>query len=195
MEKFVNCPAEGKYKNGKPTTGKYLQMNLMKNRFQPPTTFDPSVTMAALTKPGSDGGRWSTTANIGVKVTGYVAFVLQNFQGEDCNCGRLDDAHSDTHIDLVLHSEDMVNFSRHVIIEVTPRMKYLARRRGQDWSTLGLQRQFFRKKVTVQGWLFWDGEHANRAMNTHPVDPEHKNWRVTCWEVHPVTSIVVTGSK
>jgi hypothetical protein len=39
--------------------------------------------------------------------------------------------------------------------------------------------------------MFFDGEHADEAENTHP-NGKH-NWRATAWEVHPVTGIQLTG--
>ncbi len=191
MEKFVGCPAEGTYRNGSLATGRLRALNLLKNRFESPTVFDPSVTLSKMSEPGPDAPRWDPTKSIGARVTGYVAFMIQNFEGESCNCFKLDDAHSDTHIDLVVHERDWPVFSSHVIVEVTPRMKFLAKKRGLDWSTTGLGRQFLHKWVTVEGWLMWDGEHQMQARNTHPLDPDGKNWRVTCWEVHPVTNIVL----
>lgn len=188
MESFIGCPATGLYKNGKPPTGKYLSDNLLKNRYKPPTRFDPTVTLEAMLKPGNDLKRWDPKRQIGARLTGYVAFVIENFQGEMCNCFKLDDAHSDTHVDLVLKPEDAGDFTKHVVVEVTPRMKFLAKKRGLDWSTQGLVKQFYRRKVTVEGWLFLDAEHAKDALNTNPAN-KSRDWRATCWEIHPVTSL------
>lgn len=189
MEKYVGCPLEGSYRNGQTANGKYAALNLYKNRSAIPEAFDKSITLEQLSAPGNDENRWQQDKQIAVRVTGYVAFVIQNFEGESCNCFKLDDAHSDTHMDLVVDPSRATDFSTHVITEVTPRMKFLARKAGMNWSSLSLSKQFLGKKVTVEGWLMWDGEHARQARNTHPVDPQNKNWRATCWEVHPVTAI------
>jgi len=193
MESFVACPAEGEFRNGGKATGQVLEMNLLKNRSESPKSFDPTVTLARMRAPGEDSERWDAKKDIGVRVTGYVAFMIQNFEGESCNCFKTDDAHSDTHIDLVVYETTAFDFATHVIVEVTPRMKFLAKKRGLNWSTASLARQFSHKWVTVEGWLMWDGEHRNEAKNTHPLDPVHRNWRATCWEVHPVTDIRLTN--
>lgn len=193
MEKFLGCPLTGETKDGATPTGGLLEENRRKNRFDAPTLCDPSVSLESLLAPGGDEGRWGKTKDRGARVTGYVAMIVPNIAGESCNCYKADDAHTDTHIDLVARAADVSRFDRHLIVEVTPRMKYLARQRGQDWSTAALSKHFLHRKVTVEGWLFWDGGHAREAANTHPRDPEHRNWRATCWEVHPVTGIRLGG--
>lgn len=192
MEQFIGCPFSGTYRDGKPVTGKYLALNLRKNRFDSPTRFDPSITLAAMLKRGDDTHRWPQDKILGGRIHGYVAFVIKNFEGESCNCFKTDDAHSDTHIDIVANPDDAFVLRRHVIVEVTPRMKYLAKKRGLDWSTRGLEKQFLHKWVDVEGWLMWDWGHIGEAENTHPNDPSHSNWRATCWEIHPVTNIRLT---
>jgi len=162
---------------------------MLKNRVDAPTRFDSSVTLKAMLEPGRDRHRWDSRTGDGVRITGYVAWIIPNFLGESCNCYRTDDAHTDDHLDLVLFPADTSYFPKHVIVEITPRMKYLAKQRGTDWSTPALQKKFLGKKVTVEGWLLYDKGHEDIAKNTHPVDPKHRNWRATCWEVHPVTNI------
>jgi hypothetical protein len=188
MEQFIGCPFAGA---ANPHDHRVAEANRLKNRFEAPTHFARGVTLDALAAPGLDQHRWANSLTKGVRITGFVAFAVKNPSGESCNCFKRDDAHSDTHIDLVQDPKDSFSLAQHVVVEVTPRMKYLARLRGLDWSTTGLQRQFSHRWVTVEGWLFWDGENARVAANTHPIDPEHRNWRRTCWEVHPVTSIVL----
>lgn len=189
MEKFVDCPAKGEYRNGKLANGSIAALNVMKNRYRSPESFDRSITLEQMSMPGDDSRRWTTQKDLGARVSGYVAFMIQNFEGESCNCFKIDDAHSDTHIDLVVSEKTANDFATHVIVEVTPRMKFLAKKRGLNWSTASLMKQFNHKWVTVEGWLMWDGEHIKQASNTHPADPDHNNWRVTCWEIHPVTRI------
>jgi len=128
MEDFIGCPTSGMHRSSKIPTGKELQLNLEKNRYLPPATFDPTVTLEQMSKPGDDRNRWDSNTETGAKISGYVVFIIQNFLGEACNCFKLDDAHSDTHIDLVVNSADARDFSKHIIVEITPRMKYLAKR-------------------------------------------------------------------
>jgi hypothetical protein len=46
--------------------------------------------------------------------------------------------------------------------------------------------------VRITGWLFFDEAHLHEATNTDPNDNAgNKNWRSTCWEIHPITSIQV----
>jgi hypothetical protein len=196
MEKYIGCPLTGSAKEASSKISQLASrmtfeaaLNIKKNRYALPKSFDNSITLAKMATPGEDQHRWSDKAEIPVRVTGYVAFLIENFEGESCNCYKHDDSHSDTHIDLVVEPNDSADFSKHVIVEVTPRMKYLAKLRGQNWSSASLSRQFLGHWVTVEGWLMWDGEHGKQAQNTHPVDPTHLNWRATCWEVHPVTNI------
>jgi hypothetical protein len=194
--KFIGCPLRGNYELGSPKTYEsatreifVAQLNFRKNRFAIPRSFESKITLAKMAAPGDDRKRWDERAEIPVRVTGYVAFLIQNFEGESCNCFKHDDAHSDTHIDLVVDSKQSADFTKHVIVEITPRMKYLARQRGLDWSSTSLSKKFLGHWVTVEGWLMWDAEHTKQAQNTHPKDPTHLNWRSTCWEVHPVTNI------
>jgi hypothetical protein len=43
------------------------------------------------------------------------------------------------------------------------------------------------KSVEVTGWLTFDSMHVDAAENTNPGGS--RNWRATCWEIHPVTAI------
>ena len=73
-----------------------------------------------------------------------------------------------------------------VIVEVTPRVRYLRQQQGVDWSTETLAREYTGKHVRITGWLFYDAEHENAAEN---IESRPNNWRGTCWEIHPVTAI------
>ena len=44
--------------------------------------------------------------------------------------------------------------------------------------------------MKITGWLFFDDHHKLEADNTDLGDNKgKKNWRRTCWEIHPVTKI------
>ena len=61
---------------------------------------------------------------------------------------------------------------------------------GVDWSTSNLKSTFKNKFVHIQGWLFYDASHNKEDFANDPNDNiGRKNWRATCWEVHPITSI------
>jgi len=78
-----------------------------------------------------------------------------------------------------------------LIVEVTPRWRYIMGERGTDWSTRGLRDRFLGRWVKVRGWMLFDAEHQRESENTAPGRAE--NWRATAWEIHPVTSIEVVA--
>ena len=95
-----------------------------------------------------------------------------------------------THIELVL--DPMHNGgSARMIVEVTPRWRYIMREGGIDWSTRALRDQLLGRWVRVRGWMLFDAEHQRESENTAPGRP--RNWRATAWEIHPVTSIQVVA--
>src|SRR5260370_29463177 len=94
----------------------------------------------------------------------------------------------DTHIELGL--AETVPGKQRVIVEVTPRLRKQMNDSGEDWSTKALDRKIKGKWVEITGWLLFDSMHVDGAENTTPGGD--KNWRATCWEIHPVTAIKVT---
>jgi hypothetical protein len=161
-------------------------LDKLKNRFRAPTDtqIDHSVTMAALLAPGDDLDRFD--ASKGASIKGFVIDVKVGGK-ETCNCHATRAIDRDTHIELAL-AEDAPETQR-VIIEVTPRLRQQMKAKGVDWSTDALKSQLTGKWIEATGWLLFDTQHVNEAENTNPGDP--KNWRATCWEIHPVTSIEV----
>ncbi len=93
----------------------------------------------------------------------------------------------DTHIELGLEAATPAN--QRIIVEVTPRLRKQMKDQGEDWSTPALKKKMKGKWVRVSGWLLFDIAHVDRAENTNPGDDQ--NWRATCWEIDPVTSIEV----
>ncbi len=189
MERFIECPAEGHTRAGHTLAPKDVALNRLKNRYEEPLLIDKSITIRAFLAPGDDKSRWNAASNTGVQITGYVVGVLPNIFGEACNGYKTDDAHTDTHVDIVAELKDMSDLNKHIIVEITPRIKFLARKRGEDLSTTGLINRFLNKKVTAKGWLLFDAPHIDHSFNTHPNDPKKQNWRATAWEVHPATNI------
>jgi len=177
-----DCPPEGSAREPG------LQaLNRLKNRSGLPgdEDIDHAVSMQSLLQPGDDRTRWSSDK--AAEITGYVAEVKATGP-ESCNCKSKDPDHRDTHIELVL--EPMVGGSSNsVIVEITPRMRQLKEKEGIDWSTRALRDKMLGRWVKVRGWLMFDEEHAGQANNTNPGGA--RNWRGTCWEIHPITSIEV----
>ena len=57
---------------------------------------------------------------------------------------------------------------------------------NQDWSYKKLK-ELKGKEVEVEGWLFYDWEHGDRAF-LYSGDKQ-KSWRATSWEIHPITRL------
>jgi len=182
LETFHGCGMEG---NARSLGVRALDR--LKNRYtQPcPEQIDSRITLAAILAPGNDITRWKVKE--GAEVVGYVWDVKRGGI-ESTNCRARDDLDRDTHIELVL--DPMHNGgSARMIVEVTPRWRYMMRERGLDWSTQALRDRFLGHWVKVRGWMLFDVEHERDSENTAP--ERAGNWRATAWEIHPVTSIDV----
>ena len=145
--------------------------------------FNRSVTVASVLAPGNDTARWKTSD--AVELTGYV-FEVKSGGLETCNCHSADKTTMDTHIVLTA-DETHTNGGQRIIVEVTPRMRFIMKQQGVDWSTETIKSVYQGKWMKVKGWLFYDQEHKSSAENTNPGNA--KNWRATAWEIHPITSI------
>jgi hypothetical protein len=176
------CPIMGSAKSVR-----VRELNELKNRTDIPaiSDFDNNVSLEKLIKPGYDKNRWSTGS--AGEITGYVKAVMKGGV-ETCNCEAQDLAGRDTHIELVTDLSETGDRGV-VIAEVTPRMRKLMQDKGIDWSTETLKNKLTGRKVKIKGWLLFDFEHQRQAGNTNPNGSE--NWRATCWEIHPITSIEV----
>jgi hypothetical protein len=179
------CPRAG---TAKSTAGKAL--NRLKNRFLLPGDSDinADVTLAALLAPGEDSTRFDSSE--AAKLVGFVINVKTGGK-ETCNCDAAAPADKDAHIELGLHKDAPP--TQRVIVEITPRMRLLMKQKEIDWSTDTLGKTtgdgIKGKWVEVTGWLMFDTIHADEAENTNPGNST--NWRATCWELHPVTSLKV----
>ncbi len=180
MDTYRNCPPEGDAKREDVRV-----LNTFKNRYTFPDSadFDRSVTLQTMLAPGEDRNRFS--ANKAVELTGFV-YDVKVGGDETCNCHERNPEFRDTHIEIVLPT-DNGNEKQCVIVEVTPRMREIMSKKGVDWSTDNLRNTIKGHLVHIKGWLLFDTEHLTQAENTDPDNP--KDWRATCWEVHPVTSI------
>lgn len=162
-------------------------LNLLKNRSVQPTIINTAITAAALIAPGADTDRWST--DDGAEIDAYVVNIKPG-GAESVNCQATDPKWKDTHIELGLTRDAPAN--ARIVVEITPRWRAAQAAVGVDWSTATL-RKLIGQRVTVRGWMFFDGEHVNAAETTHPHGAH--NWRATAWEIHPITAIEVQGQK
>jgi hypothetical protein len=127
----------------------------------------------------------------GAEITGYVNDVKVGGI-ETCNCHARAAGFRDTHIELVPGPDDS-GPTRRVIVEVTPRIRAQEKQAGVVWTTSALKQKIVGQWVKVRGWLLFDQEHTAEAENTNPGN--YKNWRATCWEIHPVFQIQVLPGK
>lgn len=188
MSNGESCPLQGTAKK------KDLQdLNRDKGRAAAPTAddIDTDVTLAAMLAPGEDETRFDPK-----RAASVVGFVVNVKVGgvETCNCKATNPIDRDTHIELALSPDAPEN--QRVIVEVTPRLRLLAKNKPREdepkvWTTLALSSHgdsgIKGKWVEVTGWMLFDAEHTDAAENSSPGNP--KNWRATCWEIHPVTDI------
>lgn len=180
MDDYNNCGMAGDARRAD-----VRDLNTQKNRYDIPdsTQINYAITMQAILAPGNDRNRFN--AGDAAEVTGYV-YDVKVGGDESCNCHARDPQYRDTHIELV-DSASETDESQCVIVEVTPRIRALMAKQGIDWSTDNLRNMFKGHYVTVTGWMLFDVEHTRQAHNTAPHN--RKDWRATCWEIHPVTSI------
>ena len=57
-----------------------------------------------------------------------------------------------------------------MIVEVTPRWRYIMNQRGVAWSTRSLRDRFLGRWVRVSGWMLFDREHHGESENTERPD-------------------------
>jgi hypothetical protein len=177
-----DCGPEG---TGVSPAGKDL--NRHKNRFKLPEAgdIDADVSLPAMLAPGKDVKRFDQEK--AARVRGLVIDVQVGGNHETCNCGATDPDERDTHIPIALAAG--VPETQQVIIEVTPRLRLFMKDKGVDWRTPALQDKIKGKWIEATGWLLFDTAHIKEAENTNP--GHQGNWRATCWEIHPVTSITI----
>jgi hypothetical protein len=185
------CGMDGDVPNTR--AGKHLRiLNEHKNRYTAPTPaqMDDTVHLSGMLAPGDDLDRFD--AEKGAKIVGFVNDVKVG-GNESCNCHAEQAIDCDTHIELCLSTEAPP--SQRVIVEVTPRVRKQMQDQGVDWSTEVLQdadRGIRGQWVEVTGWLLFDTPSIHEAENTNPGG--NRNWRATCWEIHPVTEIRVLNA-
>jgi hypothetical protein len=181
-----NCSMEGDAKQ-EPEQ----KQNHYKNRYNFPKKkdIDETITINYLLKAKGDDPKLSQ--EMAVKITGYVRVVKAGSE-ETCNCHAKKTAFKDTHIEIT-PTKKTKGKKNTLIVEITPRIRKLLFEEGEDWSTSELKSEYQDKMVTFTGWLFYDGSHEDEAFVNDSKDKiGKKNWRGSCWEVHPVTAIEIS---
>jgi len=160
-------------------------LDSLKNRYSLPETFDldSSITFEKMLKMKAQSVQSPKAATI-------VAYVYNVAPGgiESCNCHAKDEENRDTHITLVADLKHTEGKYR-LIVEVTPRWRAMMKTIKVDWSTQALKKSILHKKVRISGLLFSDTEHKNASEADRPKGKN--NWRGSCEEIHPVTSIEI----
>lgn len=171
---------------GAAMTSKVRAFSRLKNRDAAPRAedFDAAVTLAEVLRPGDDRARWAESRAAALE--GYVVGVSPGGI-EAANCYSV--VRRDTHVYLAARPD--ASERERVVVEVTPRVREAAARRGLDWSEEGLRRTLVGRRCRVEGWLLYDIEHDEESENTAP--GRAGNWRASGWEIHPVTKIEIVG--
>ena len=176
----INCDIHG---DANPNRPEY-RLNEFKNRYNFPvkSDYDAGITLNDLISSGDEN---QFPIDKAVILTGYV-FNVKMGGVETCNCKTKDERYRDTHIELT-PDDQHTGAEYRVIVEVTPRIRTIMAVKGIDWSTEELKSTLIGHKVKIAGWLFYDEEHKAQAFATNPEG--ERNWRASCWEVHPITYI------
>ena len=166
------CPIKGDKNNPK-----FQHLDSLKNR-NTEGQVDKSVTLEKILTSGNDEKRF--TSNQYVSITGYVILVKAG-GSETCNCHSKDPKDLDVHIEIAEKIGDKP--TQAVIVEINR----LTKADNPEFSVKDVKEKYLNKKVTIEGWMFFDEEHIQNAVNTNPNGTNL--WRATCWEVHPVMKI------
>jgi hypothetical protein len=166
------CPTKG----DSPKT-KLQVLDTLKNRTNVSKNI-VTLNLADVLKPGDDTKRYSE--NTYVSITGYV-FLVKYGGSETCNCHATDKTQLDIHIEIVTDMKTGDN-TKAMVVEINRYIR--AKDKNMDIDAVKALKG---KKVQITGWLFFDEEHKQNAVNTSPKGTNL--WRATCWEVHPCMSI------
>jgi hypothetical protein len=168
----AQCPVKGDKDNLK-----FQHLDSLKNRIDSSKVIS-NITLDDVLKTGDDTKRFNVKQY--VKLIGYVIMVKDG-GSETCNCHSKDKKDLDIHIEIALNSTDDAKHA--MIVEINRYVKIL----NPKYNTKDLK-SLIGKKVKVEGWLFFDSEHKQNAINTSPNGTNI--WRATCWEIHPVINII-----
>lgn len=189
---FNGCHRDGTSKDKARIASDHLR-----NRWKAPWAelMDKRASFAGFIAPGNDTSRFDQTK--AGTVEGWVRLVKQGGKTETGNCGNSDLNFSDAHIEIVPWFGDPDPAHR-VIVEITPRVRYLAALKGWDWTTPGLQKALTGKLVRFTGWLYYDEGWKTQSALMEKEGLEESGaevWRATCWEIHPITCIEILDDK
>jgi hypothetical protein len=162
--------------------------NRLKNRWIMPKNkdFDSNFTWNILFGENDENPK-KYSPNKAARITGYVAYISKSGK-ETCNCGYKEPEFHDYHINLVVDTSYYQDKTQHLIVEITPRLREIMKAQGIDWN-LNALKKIRHKRIEVEGWLFYDWEHGDKAYLR--TGDTVKSWRATCWEIHPITSLKV----
>lgn len=166
---FSQCPVKGDKENAK-----FQHIDSLKNRNYSIAVYDTDITLEYVMLPSSNDESKFNSSHY-VHLTGYVIKVIDG-GSETCNCHSKIKDDLDIHIEIALHPTDKGNQSMIVEINRFTKKDHL------DYTTSNLKK-LIGKKVEVDGWMFFDEEHKQNAVNTNPKGTNL--WRATCWELHP----------
>ena len=155
---------------------KMMYKDSLKNRPNVQEDIDESITLQTIIASGNDLTRFNSSQY--VSIIGYINLVKYG-GSETCNCHSKSKSDLDIHIELSLDSEKVDN-SKCIICEVT-------RYNTNDKLIYSEIKKLKGKKVQIEGYLFFDEEHKQNAVNTNPSGTNL--WRASCWEIHPVCGI------
>ena len=179
------CGLHGKAKKNT----KEYDPNALKNRYKLPAESDME-TQISLEQLMNSADPNAFQQDKAITLTGYV-FNVKVGGIESCNCKAKKVQYRDTHIELTPDA-DHTDSNFRVIVEVTPRLRNLMSKKGINWSTATLKKNLIGHTIEVTGWLFYDVEHEDQASANDPNDEiGRKNFRATCWELHPITSLTI----
>ncbi|HEY5536454.1 MAG TPA: hypothetical protein VIL99_16160 [Ignavibacteria bacterium] len=179
------CPPEGSTESAK-----YQALNKLKNRFKLPTVadFDKTITLDKILTPGNDEERFDESK--AVVIEGYI-FNIKIGGIESCNCRAKSQEFRDVHVEIVPTAKTKT-YKKRVIAEITPRLRKKIFTKLGVTNNKELKKLLKGKKVRITGWLMFDIEHNLESYNIDPKNKKgRKNWRATCWEIHPITDIEV----
>lgn len=168
----TKCPPKGDS-----SKSKLQNLDTLKNRSYVSVNIK-DLSLDDVFKPGDDTKRF--TENEYVRVVGYV-YAVKYGGSETCNCHSTDKTQLDIHIELVQDLSNSIGTKR-MIVEINRFVR--AKDSLMDYAAVKLLKG---NKVEVIGWLFFDEEHKQNAINTTPNGTNL--WRATCWEIHPCMSI------
>lgn len=109
--------------------------------------------------------------------------------GESANCGETVPAHVDWHMYLTKQPHQTMDQS--VVVEMTPRVRFLPQHSKLSFDRV-LAVSVSGDTVRVSGWLMFDPEHFDQMYKYDAANPSTASkYRVTLWEIHPITKIEV----